>query len=99
MTVATRQMRVEHVMGTALGIYIRDESVPALALNEAFASLRRADDRFSTYKPDSEVSRLGRGELKLDECSMQLRQVLALAEQLRFDSQGHFDVRGHRADG
>ncbi len=99
MTVATRQMRVEHVMGTALGIYIRDESVPALALNEAFASLRRADDRFSTYKPDSEVRRLGRGELKLDECSMQLRQVLALAEQLRFDSQGHFDVRGHRADG
>ena len=86
-------------MGTAIGIDVRDESVPTVALNDAFASLRRADDRFSTYKSDSEVSRLGRGELKLDECSLALRQVLALAEQLRFDSQGHFDVRGHRVDG
>ena len=37
--------------------------------------------------------------LFFDDGSLALRQVLALAEQLRFDSQGHFDVRGHRADG
>ena len=99
MTVATGRLRVEQIMGTAIGIDVRDELVPATAIDAAFASIRRADARFSTYKPDSEVSRLRRGELKFDECSLELRRVLALAEQLRFDSQGHFDVYGHRADG
>jgi thiamine biosynthesis lipoprotein len=93
------RLRVEQIMGTAIGIDLRDAAVPESAVEEAFASLRRADARFSTYKPESEVSRLGRGELSLDECSLELRRVLALAEQLRDESGGHFDVRGHRADG
>ena len=96
---ATGRLRVEQVMGTAVGIDLRDDEMPAAALDEAFAYLRRADAQFSTYKPDSEVSRLGRGELPLAACSLDLRQVLALAEQLRTDSHGAFDVRGHRTDG
>lgn len=96
---ATGRLRVEQVMGTAVGIDLRDDAVPASALDEAFDYLRRADAQFSTFKPDSEVSRLGRGELPLAACSLELRQVLALAEQLRADSHGAFDVRGHRADG
>jgi thiamine biosynthesis lipoprotein len=99
MTVATGRLRVEQIMGTAIGINLRDDLVPDAAVDAAFAWLRRADARFSTYKPDSEVSRLGRGELTLDACSLELRQVLALAEQLRFDSRGHFDVYRHRTDG
>jgi Membrane-associated lipoprotein involved in thiamine biosynthesis len=99
LTVATGLLHVEQIMGTAIGIDLRDPSVPASAAEDAFESLRRADARFSTYRPDSEVSRLSRGELTLAGCSLELRQVLALAEQLRTDSRGYFDVRGHRADG
>jgi thiamine biosynthesis lipoprotein len=99
MTTSPGRLRVEQIMGTAIGIDLRDEAVPEIAVDDAFASLRRADARFSTYKPESEVSRLGRGELTLEGCSLELRRVLALAEQLRDDSGGHFDVRGHRADG
>ena len=99
MNVETGQLRVEQIMGTAIGIDLRDELVPSAAVEDAFAYLRRADAQFSTYRPDSEVSRLGRGELPLAECSLELRQVLTLAEQLRVDSNGHFDVRGHRRDG
>ena len=99
MTVAAGRTRVEQIMGTAIGIDLRDEFVPAAAVEGAFAYLWGADAQFSTYKPDSEVSRLARGELPLGECSLELRRVLALAEQLRVDSGGHFDVRSHRADG
>lgn len=93
MTVATGSLRVEQIMGTAIGIDVRDERVPPGAVEDAFAALRRADARFSTFKPDSEVSRLGRGELTEAGCSLELRQVLTLAEQLRQESGGHFDVR------
>jgi thiamine biosynthesis lipoprotein len=99
MSVAAGHTRVEQIMGTAIGIDLRDEFVPAAAVEDAFAYLRRADAQFSLYKPDSEVSRLSRGELPLAECSLELRRVLTLAEQLRIDSGGHFDVRRHRADG
>ena len=96
---ATGRLRVEQVMGTAVGIDVRDDELAAAAVDRAFAYLRRADAQFSPYQADSEVSRLGRGELTLAACSLALRQVLALAEQLRADSHGAFDVRGHRADG
>jgi len=98
-TVTAGRLRVEQIMGTAIGIDLRDERVPDEVIERAFDSLRAADERFSTYKPDSEVSRLGRGEIAFDDCSLELRQVLALAEQLRVDSDGHFDVYGHRSDG
>lgn len=99
MTATAGRLRVEQIMGTAIGIDIRDATVPEGVIDDAFASLRGADARFSTYKPESEVSRLGRGELSLDECSLELRRVMALAEQLREETHGHFDVHGHRADG
>jgi FAD:protein FMN transferase len=90
--------RVEQIMGTAIGIDVRDPSVPAGALEEAFEYLRDVDRRFSPYRTDSEVSRLGRGELAEEASSHDLREVLRLCETVRHDSNGFFDIRGHRAD-
>jgi len=55
--------RVEQIMGTAIGSTVRDPDIPGEALDRAFEYLRQVDLRFSTYKPESEVSRLSRGEL------------------------------------
>jgi thiamine biosynthesis lipoprotein len=85
-------------MGTAIGLDVRDSEVAAEALDRAFDYLRDVDRRFSTYKPDSEVSRLGRGEIGLDDCSADLRQVLALCEEVRLTSRGYFDIRAHGRD-
>jgi FAD:protein FMN transferase len=91
--------RVEHVMGTAVGIRVRDAGVPLSALERTFAWLRGVDERFSTYRSDSEVSRIGRGELPEREASLDVRQVLALCDALAAESDGYFDARHHRADG
>jgi thiamine biosynthesis lipoprotein len=55
--------------------------------------------RFSTYKPESEVCRLNRGEITEDECSPDLRHVLELCERVRWTSEGYFDIRAHRSEG
>jgi thiamine biosynthesis lipoprotein len=86
-------------MGTAIGFDVRDPDVSPAALEEAFDYLRDIDRRFSTYKPDSEVSRLGRGEISEDDCSPDLRHVLDLCEQIRETSQGYFDIRAHLQGG
>ena len=91
--------RVEHLMGTAVGIRIRDAGVAPEALAEAFAWLRDVDERFSTYRPDSEISRISRGELPEREASLDVRQVLALCDELSAETGGAFDARRHRSDG
>jgi FAD:protein FMN transferase len=91
--------RVEQIMGTAISIEVRDRAVPAAALDDAFDYLRGVDLRFSTYKPESEVSRFGRGEIAESDCSPELREVLELCERVRVTSEGYFDIRAHRPDG
>lgn len=86
-------------MGTAISIDLRDSSVVPSALDDAFGYLRDIDQRFSPYGSESEIARLWRGELRLADASLDVRQVLALCEQLRGSTEGYFDARAHRSDG
>lgn len=86
-------------MGTAIGIDVRSPGLRPAALDEAFALLRDIDRRFSPYQPESEVSRLIRGELDEADWAPDLRAILGLCEDLRRMSDGYFDIRGHRPDG
>jgi thiamine biosynthesis lipoprotein len=101
---APRPVRyVEHVMGMPISLALRgrhaaDERGRA-AWAAALAVLRDADEVFSTYRPDSVISRLGRGELTLAGCPAEVAEVLALGENARRASAGAFDVRrGGRLD-
>ena len=96
---ATRRVRVEHIMGTAISIDLRDAGVDGKAMETAFEWLRQVDTRFSPYKPASEISRLGRGELILDECHADVAEVLSLCEDLRRETHGVFNAWRCRTDG
>jgi thiamine biosynthesis lipoprotein len=53
--------------------------------------LREADARFSTYKDDSEISRIRRGELAVEDAHPDVREVLGRCEELRVITNGYFD--------
>jgi len=97
------RQRVEQIMGTAIVIDVREpapaENVVDQALEAAFEYFRAVDERFSTYKADSEVSRINCGLISEQDVIGQLREVLDLCEQARQLSDGYFDIRGHRDDG
>ena len=78
-------MPVEHVMG--MPVRVEGE----IDAGRVFAWLRWVDATFSTYRPDSEISRLARGEPF--EPHPLVRSVLARCEQLRVETGGLFDVR------
>jgi thiamine biosynthesis lipoprotein len=65
----------------------------------ALAVLHDADRVFSTFRPDSFVSRLGRGEISVSDCPAEVAEVLLLGEYARVASDGAFDVRRAGADG
>lgn len=73
---------VEHIMGLPISIDLRDE-VPAAA-EQAFDWLREADERFSPFKVDSEVSRFD-GSPGED-----LREILAICDEYERSSGGAF---------
>lgn len=83
-------------MGTAVSIEIAD-LLPRRALAELIddtcAWLHEVDRRFSTYKDDSEVNQLERGELAVDRCSPDMRTVLDACASLRRETDGYFDER------
>lgn len=60
--------------------------------NKVFSLLESIDERFSTYKDTSEISRINRGEVSGVDYSQEMQEVLALAEQTRTQTDGYFDV-------
>ena len=94
---------VDHVMGMPISLALRgrhtDDAAAEDAWAEAMATLRDVDRVFSTYRADSHVSRLDRGELSLVACPPEVLEVLALGEQWRQESGGAFDVRRRGEDG
>jgi thiamine biosynthesis lipoprotein len=96
-------VRVERIMGTVVSIDVRDPDlqVPAVtaAIEAAVAWLRDVDGRFSVYREGSEIRRLDRGELALDDCHPDVRHVLRSCDDLRIATEGAFDARRHRPDG
>ena len=67
------------------------------AIEEVFDYFRSVDERFSTYKPESEISQINRRELTEEAWSPQMREVFAIAEMTKRETDGYFDIR--RSDG
>jgi thiamine biosynthesis lipoprotein len=96
---------LEEVMGTivVIDVYGSGSSSPAGGatvrangelseqLAEAVAILHRADETFSTWKPDSPVSRLRRGELTRAQAPAEVAEMLDLCAAARDRSGGWFD--------
>ena len=95
--IAPGVLRVEHVMGMPIVVDVREEDVDHDMLDKVFARLRFVDATFSTYKPDSEISRLDRGELALEETHPDVGEVLERCERLRVETNGYFDARAASA--
>ena len=89
----------EQVMGTVVSFDIRDPgtgdrgTAVEAGLRRAVAWLHQVDRVFSTYRPDSQISRLGRGELRPADCDPEVAEVLALGEAAERDGRGLFSIR------
>ena len=78
-------------MGIPIGIDVRDPQ--PVDTEPAFAWLREVDAIFSTYREDSEISRLDRGELLLADCRPEVDEVLSECMRLERLTGGAFSAR------
>jgi FAD:protein FMN transferase len=90
---------LETVMGTVVTLDVYPEPAATEAqhakirgqIQLACAILHRADEVFSTWRPDSPVSRLRRGEITADDAPAELAGVIAACAAAREASGGWFD--------
>jgi thiamine biosynthesis lipoprotein len=97
------QRYVEQVMGMPVSLALRgrhvDDDAAHAAWRRCLGVLRQVEADFSTFRDDSFISRLNRGEVGLEAGPPEVREVLDLAEQARQESGGAFDVRRVAGDG
>jgi FAD:protein FMN transferase len=102
-TTSAQHRFVEQVMGLPVTLALRgrhaDDDSARAAWSVCLEILQEADRVFSTYRDDSAVCRLSRGEVTLDQCPAEVAEVLAIGERARQESGGAFDVRRPGPDG
>ncbi len=83
---------VRIIMGMPITVETVGDSDAGL-IDAVFAYFDGVDRRFSTYRADSEIEAINRGELAVADYSGEMREVLALAEQTQLETDGFFDIR------
>jgi thiamine biosynthesis lipoprotein len=79
-------------MGMPVVLDVRDDVDDDVAVR-LFDWLRWVDATFSTYKEDSEISRINCGELDPADAHPDVCAVLERCEELRVETRGYFDIR------
>jgi thiamine biosynthesis lipoprotein len=77
-------------MGTVFSIDIRDAGEWGDAIDDVVGWLHRVDAVFSTYRPDSDISRMRRGELRLRDADPAVATVLGLCADAQAVTGGYF---------
>ena len=85
-------------MGTVFRLSVPDDTSTAV-IDEVFGWWRSVEERFSTFRDDSEISRIGRGELAVDDAATEVRHVLARCAELEEATGGRFSIRPGRQGG
>lgn len=79
-------------MGTVFSLDLRSPTVSDDAVENVVAWLHDVDATYSTYRPDSPISRLSRGEITEDDCAPEVQRVLARGRQLSTLTHHYFSL-------
>jgi thiamine biosynthesis lipoprotein len=86
-------MRVTRLlMGMPITVDVVDADDDAL-VGTVFAHFEAVDRRFSTYRPDSEISAINAGTICEADYSAEMMEVLAIGAQTKRETRDYFDVR------
>lgn len=73
-------------------IGMNGEEAASSAIAAAFNFFQYVDRKFSPYRENSEISQINRGEIKPENASDDMKEVFALSEQTKNESEGYFNI-------
>lgn len=79
-------------MGMPITVEVRDNQTAESDLDKIFDFFNSVDQKFSTYKEQSEISKINRGEIKEKDFSPEMKAIFGYAEETKQVSNGFFDI-------
>ncbi len=79
-------------MGMPATVEILDPQATPESVDAVFRFFNAVDEKFSTYKPDSEVSHYNAGHIATKDLSDDMTTVLRLCEETKLLTGGYFDI-------
>ncbi len=80
-------------MGMHITIEIADKDVDSGHIDDIYKFFQYVDDKFSTYKETSEISRINESLMPESRYSPDMKTVLFLCELTRRETNGYFNIR------
>lgn len=84
-------VKTAEIWGTVISVDVRD-AIDESVVDIVFDWCRHVDDLFSTWRTDTEISRIARRELAEEDASPEVREVFALCDRVSIESGGAFDI-------
>ena len=75
--------KTETIMAMPVIVDINEPNIDESVFSEIFKYLRYIDDKFSTYKNNSEIEKINRGEISYKEYSNDMKTILKLSEKTK----------------
>lgn len=85
-----KQTRI--IMGMPITVEIIDTSATEENVEKIFDYFIAVDNRFSTYKKNSEISRINRGEISEEKYSPEMKEFFHLSRETKKTTDGYFDI-------
>jgi len=79
-------------MGMPILIEILDKGVDDAIFLKVFRYFTYVDEKFSTYKDESEITMFNKGSIKFSELSTDMKTIFKLAEKTKQETDGYFDI-------
>lgn len=80
-------------MGMPVTVNVIDKNVTDEDINEVFSYFHYIDEKFSTYKKNSEISQVNKRQLKEPDFSDEMKEILFLCEETKKETSGYFDIK------
>lgn len=81
------------MMDMPITVEIVDNSAAEKDLKKIFAYFDYIDNKFSTFKNSSEITKINQGKLRRDNYSQDMQTLLALAAITKKETNGYFDIQ------
>lgn len=80
------------LMGMPIIVEIVDDFADTKAFNDVYSYFKYVDNKFSTYKENSEISLINNGKIKPEDYSKDMKLILGFCEKTKQETNGYFDI-------
>lgn len=84
--------KTRNLMGMHITIEVADMDASKDVIGKVFSYFKYVDDKFSTYKKNSEITQINKGKLKKNRYSPDMKIILGLADKTKKETNGYFDI-------